>query len=62
MIFAVEPRYNEVSRDWTIYFITGVRYKQNPDITEFNTEKNTKNFVIPGLITSFFHSGNASES
>ena len=31
----VEPRYNEVPKDWTIYFIiTGVRFKGNPDITK----------------------------
>ena len=47
--YTVEPRYNEVPGDRTIYFvITGVCYKQSPDITKLL--KKYEN-LTPGLFT-----------
>ena len=43
----VEPRYNEVPRDWeNVFVISRVRYKRNPVIT--NLWENDQNFVISG--------------
>ena len=49
----MEPRYNEVPRDWeNVFVISGVRYKRNPVIT--NVGKRPKSSLYRGMVNNYF--------
>ena len=50
----MEPRYNEVPRDWeNVFVISGVRYKQNPLYNEF-VGKRPKSLLYRGMVNNYF--------
>ena len=47
----VEPRFNEVPRDWgNLFVISRVRYIENSDLTNFLEKKKTKCSLYRGIV------------